>query len=73
MLYILFISIIVVVFFSTCHSVKLFLSQPMSFAFSSDSPPHPTREGEGVREDLCGSLLPAEAKPQHHVRLLVSI
>ena len=37
----------------------------MSFClFPSDSPPHPTREGEGVREQMCGSLLQIEAKPQ---------
>jgi len=33
--------------------------------FPSDSPPRPFGEGEGVREELCGSLLQIEAKPQH--------
>jgi len=71
MLYILFISV-VVIFFSTCNSVKLFLSQPTSFDVLSDSLPHPTREGGGVREQLCGSLLPAEAKQQHTVTTTAS-
>jgi len=46
---ILFISIIVVIFFSLCHPVKLLLSQPMSFAFSLcfSSPSH---KGEGRSE-----------------------
>ena len=62
-LYILFISI-VVIFFSLCHSVKLFLSQPSHFTFSFYSSPHPTGARRGVREQLHGSLLPAGAKPQ---------
>jgi len=33
-IYILFIHIIVVIFLSLCYSVKLFLLQPTSFAFS---------------------------------------
>jgi len=41
-LYILFISIVVVIFFSFCYSIKLFLSQPTNFAFSFcfSSPSH---------------------------------
>jgi len=57
-LYILFISITVVIFFSLCCSVKLSLSQPMSFAFLSS----PSHRGEGAGEQLCGSLLPAGAE-----------
>jgi len=35
--------------------------------FPSDSPPHPTMEGEGVRDPLRGFVLPAGAKPQQTV------
>jgi len=60
---ILFISLIAI--FSFCYFVKLFSSQPVSFAFfPSDSPPHPPGEGARVKEQLHGSLLPTEAKPQ---------
>jgi len=62
MLYIIFISIIVIIFFSLCLSVKLFLTQSKSFAFSFSLPSH--QEWGGMREQLRGSLLPAEAKPQ---------
>ena len=49
MLSVLFLSIIVVIFFSFCRSVKLFLSQHMSFAFSLrfSSPSH---QGGGGNE-----------------------
>ena len=43
-------ALLIVVFFSLCHSAKLFSSQPMSFClFPSDSPPRPTKEGGGGR------------------------
>jgi len=38
--------------------------------FPFDSPPYPTGEGEGVRQQLRGSLLSTEAKSQ---RLLSKI
>ena len=46
--YTLLISIIVVTVHFLCWSVKLSLSGPTSFAFSSDSPPHPSG-GRGDR------------------------
>ena len=36
--------------------------------FPSDCPPCPTREGEGVRDQLPDSVLPCEAKPQQLFR-----
>jgi len=65
MLYILFISI-TVVFFSLCHSVKLFFITTYELClFSSDSPPHSTGEGEKMREQWHSSFLLTDAKPQH--------
>jgi len=64
MLYLLFIRVDCCVF-SLCHSVQLSSSQPTSIClFPSDSPRHPTGEGEGEREKMHGSLLQIEAKPQ---------
>jgi len=53
--------------FSSPFAILLNCSHPNPrvLPFLSDFPPHPTGEGEGVREQLCGSLLPHEAKPQH--------
>ena len=59
MLYILFISIIVVVFFSLCRSVKLFYPNPQVLHFPSDTSPHPTGmrdECEGDHVALCCQL-----------------
>ena len=63
MLYMLFLSVLLmVVFFSICYSVTLFIFQPMSFCcFPSGSSLHSTREG--VREGLRGFLVLIE---QHH-------
>jgi len=63
MLYILLTSIIVIIFFCLCCSVKQFYHIPRVLPFPSDSLPHPNGEREGVRERLRGSLLPTEAKP----------
>jgi len=52
--------------FSSPFAVLLNCSQPnpQALPFLSDSPPHPSGEGEGVRKQLHGSLLPIEAEPQ---------
>ena len=64
MLYILFISIIVVIFFCLCCSVKLFLSQHTSFAFSfCFSSPFHQGWGEEWESDYVVFLLPTEVRP----------
>ena len=62
---IIFLSVLVLLF-SSLFAVLLncFYPNPQVSPFSSDSPSHSTGRGGGVRERLCGSLLPAGAKPQ---------
>jgi len=58
------------VFFSLCHSVKLFSFHPMRFClFPSASPPHPT--GEGGRSERVNAwfFLEIETNPQQVQRL----
>jgi len=53
-----------ILLFSSPFAVVLncFYYNPQVLPIPSDSPPHPTGEG-GVRDQLLGSLLPAEATP----------
>jgi len=63
---IFFLSVLLMLFSSPFATLlNCFYHNPGVLPFPSDSPPHPTGEGGGVREQLHGSLLPAEAKPQH--------
>jgi len=67
-LYSSFLSIIVVIAFAVL--LNCFYHNPQLLPFPSDSPPHPTEEGEGVRGQLHGSLLLTETKPQHVSKMI---
>jgi len=56
---------VLLLFFSSTFAIlgNCFYHSSQVLPFPSDSPPHPTREGGGVRERLRGSVLPTEAKP----------
>ena len=59
--------LLVIVFFSPCHSIKLFSSQPTSFAFFLLIllPIRPRRLKKWESNCMVLSLLQIEAKPQH--------
>ena len=62
-----FLSVLLLLFSShLAVLLNCFYPNPRVLLFPSDSPPHPTGEKGGgeVREQPCGSLLPAGAKPQ---------
>ena len=65
--YCIFYLSVLLLLFSSPFAIPLncFYPNRQILPFPSASPPHLTREEAGVREKLCGSLLPAEAKPQH--------
>jgi len=48
--------------------VNCFYPNPQVLPFPSNSPAHPTKGGGGVREQPCGSLVPAWVKPQQYCK-----